>query len=80
MHKAIKILGIIAIFVLLTGTAQASDWTMFRHDARHTGCTDESIPDDLELLWSYETGGYVESSPTVANGKVFVGANDNRGF
>ncbi|MEA2074684.1 MAG: PQQ-binding-like beta-propeller repeat protein [Euryarchaeota archaeon] len=78
MHKIIKTLGIIAILVLLTCAAQASDWPMFHHDARHTGYTTESIPDDLELLWSYKTGGGVGSSPAVANGKVFVGSHDSR--
>lgn len=78
MHKIFKTLGIIAILVLLTGVAQAGDWPMFHHDARHTGYTDEKVPDDLELLWSYETGGQVESSPAVANGKVFVGSHDGQ--
>jgi len=75
-HRILKTLGIIAIFILLTCIAQAGDWPMFHHDARHTGYTDESIPDDLELLWSYETGGWVESSPTVSNGVLYVGSND----
>ena len=77
-HKTLKALGIIAILVLLTGVAQASDWPVFHHDARHTGYTDESIPDDLELLWSYKTGGIGGSSPAVVNDKVFVGSMDNK--
>ena len=28
------------------------------------------------LLWSYATGGYVLSSPAVANGVVYVGSRD----
>jgi parallel beta-helix repeat protein len=36
-------------------------------------CLDE---DKGYLIWSYETGGNVESSPAVANGNVFVGSND----
>ena len=27
-------------------------------------------------LWSYATGSYVESSPAVANGVVYVGSDD----
>jgi len=78
MRKITKALGIIAILVLLTGIAQAGDWPVFHHDARHTGYTDESILDDLDFLWSYETEGQVESSPAGANGKVFVGSLDNK--
>jgi len=40
--------------VLFAPLACAGDWPMFQHDARHTGYTNESIPDDLELLWSFE--------------------------
>lgn len=68
---------IIVVLILLTGVAQASDWPMFQHDARHTGYTDENIPDDLKLLWSYETGDWVYSSPAVVDGKVFVGGSDD---
>jgi len=31
----------------------------------------------LKLLWSYTTGGSVQSSPSVVNGVVYVGSNDN---
>ena len=27
-------------------------------------------------LWSYTTGGYVDSSPAVANGVVYIGSDD----
>jgi glucose dehydrogenase len=30
------------------------------------------------LIWSYETGGAVESSPAVANGVVYVGSFDKK--
>ena len=29
------------------------------------------------VLWSYATGGSVDSSPAVANGVVYVGSDDN---
>jgi outer membrane protein assembly factor BamB len=29
------------------------------------------------MLWSYETGNPVESSPAVANGVVYVGSDDH---
>jgi eukaryotic-like serine/threonine-protein kinase len=31
----------------------------------------------IDLLWSYPTGGSVQSSPAVADGVVYVGSNDN---
>ena len=49
---------------------------MFRHDPQHTGYTDCEMPDELELLWKYKTGGPVASSPAVVNGKVYFGSDD----
>ena len=54
------------------------DWVMFRHDARHSGYSNTTAPDTNDLLWSFETGDYVCSSPAVANGKVFVGSDDDK--
>ncbi|MCK4926411.1 PQQ-binding-like beta-propeller repeat protein, partial [Candidatus Aerophobetes bacterium] len=33
---------------------------------------------DGSLIWSYQTGGPVHSSPAVADGKVFVGSKDDK--
>jgi hypothetical protein len=62
---------LLMLLLFLTCIAQAGDWPMFHHDLRHTGYTDEKIPDELELLWSYETGDSF-SSPVIANGKVLA--------
>ncbi len=69
------------IFLLLITTlapsATAAD-AMFRANAEHTGVFDEGgfipIKDDL---WRFKTGGHVYSSPTVSNGVVYVGSDDN---
>lgn len=79
MNSKIITFGLIAV-LLLSGTvdmACAGDWPMFHHDVAHSGyAPDEKVPDDLELLWSYETRGEVLSSPAVADGKVYVGSRD----
>jgi len=49
-------------------------WPSFHHDLRHTGYSTSEAPDDNHTLWSYHTGGNVESSPAVADGKVYVGS------
>ena len=79
----VGVLSICAVILLLScavGSAQAGDWPMFRHDPSHTGYTNEKISGDLELLWCYEAPfllGFERSSPAVADGKVFIGSNDN---
>jgi parallel beta-helix repeat protein len=51
-------------------------WPMFHHNIKHTGYTESPAPNTNKTMWSYTTGGYVESSPAVAYGMVFVGSND----
>jgi outer membrane protein assembly factor BamB len=53
-------------------------WPMFGYDAARTG---QSIyfagPETGRFVWSYVTGGYVESSPVVGfDGRVYVGSDD----
>ena len=52
-------------------------WPMFRHDLEHTGYSTSKAPNTNELLWNYTMGGRVLSSPTVADGKVYVDSNDD---
>jgi outer membrane protein assembly factor BamB len=49
--------------------------------SRHVGSQDNNVyalnASTGVPLWSYTTGGPVESSPAVANGVVYVGSDDN---
>ena len=67
--------------VLVAPLASASDWQMVRHDSRNTGYTNETVPDELELLWrGYDPMGWLDrflgmvmsTDPLVADEKVFV--------
>ena len=50
---------------------------MFRGDPAHTGVNPgpgfESSP---RLLWRFQTGGNVDSSPAVVDGVVYIGSGD----
>ena len=50
-------------------------WPMWRDDPAHSG-TGESGPMNLTLRWKFPTGGAVISSPSVVDGKVYVGSED----
>lgn len=62
--------------VLFAPLACAADWPMFGHDPQHTGVAGEIVEPPLELLWSYETGNLVESTPAVSGGIVYIGSWD----
>jgi eukaryotic-like serine/threonine-protein kinase len=48
-------------------------WSMYRHDATHSA-TGQSGPTNLTLTWMYNTTGAVVSSPSAADGMVYVGS------
>jgi outer membrane protein assembly factor BamB len=51
------------------------DWPMFHHDLQHSGYSTSTAPNTNQILWTYNIGYYsVESSPAVADGKVYIGS------
>ena len=74
---------LIPSFISITSSASTSadsnagEWPMYRHDLNGSGYTADSGPTNpVKLLWNFTTMKSVESSPTVANGCVFVGSKD----
>ena len=51
------------------------DWPQFRGNHELTGVPGSALPETLNLLWSHETGGSIESSAAIADGVVYVGAH-----
>ncbi|MFT5151856.1 MAG: outer membrane protein assembly factor BamB [Planctomycetota bacterium] len=51
-------------------------WSIFRGDTGLTGRSSETLPTDPSLLWTFETGGAITSSPTIADGRVYIGSDD----
>ena len=51
-------------------------WPMFHHDATHSGVSSTTAPDTAEVLWSYQTGFIISSSPAVSHGRVYIGSWD----
>ena len=52
---------------------------MFLGNQEHTGNYDSpSVKDEPEILWKFETGGQVISSPVIFDNKVYIGSSDNR--
>ena len=58
------------------GVATAESWPMFRGNPGLTGVSPAKIPDELELLWIYKTGGPVKSSAAIVEGRAYIGSDD----
>ena len=48
---------------------------MYRHDAQRTGTTTASVSNG-NLLWQFNTGDKIRSSPAIVNGVVYEGSNN----
>ena len=76
--------AIVLVAVLFAGAvavpvAAQADTMQFHYNAQLTGDYTPvagSVPSNGLLKWNFTTGSVVESSPTVANGVVYVGSND----
>jgi len=48
------------------------EWPMFRHDLYNTGYSTSSTPDDNSILWSKYIGDWVDSKPTLKDGRLYI--------
>ncbi|UCF15672.1 MAG: PQQ-like beta-propeller repeat protein, partial [Phycisphaerales bacterium] len=55
---------------------EGKDWPMFRGGQGLLGRAAGTLPDSLELLWKFETGDQVKSSPAIVDDTVYVGSAD----
>jgi hypothetical protein len=57
----------------------SSPWPMFQQNAMHTGQSSFQGSDSGKLVWSYETGDALYSSPAIgSDARIYVGSDDNR--
>jgi len=57
---------------------QAPAWPIFRGDPGLRGVAEGRLPAAPELLWTFEAGGAITSSPAVVAGRVYFGSDDYR--
>jgi outer membrane protein assembly factor BamB len=57
-----------------------SPWPMFRGNLNHTGLSPyDTSSNNGQLKWSFETGGAILSSPSIASdGTIYIGSDDNK--
>jgi len=54
-------------------------WPMFHNNLQHTGRSIYTGPQQGSVLWTYDTGGEVNSSPVIdKNGIIYIGSDDNK--
>lgn len=69
-------LCVIAAFLVVGGVVFA-DWPFARGGSESTGATDITLPDEPQVVWTYEAGETsLEATPVVAKGVAYLGDFD----
>jgi hypothetical protein len=73
MNKTRYIMVLMAL-TLAMPVASAADWQQFQKDEINIGWTTDCAPihDPPTLAWSYNVDGWVDTTPIVGGGQVFV--------
>ncbi|MFC2085239.1 PQQ-binding-like beta-propeller repeat protein, partial [Bacteroidota bacterium] len=57
---------------------ESVSWPIFRGDQGLSGVADCELPDNLKLLWSFQTESAIVSSPAIGFGLVYIGSTDGK--
>lgn len=80
LFGTVTLVILFTLFLLPFTFAQPADspWPMFRHDARRTGQSPYPGPRTVSLAWSYVTGVWAKSSPSIgSDGRIYIGSGDH---
>ena len=55
----------------------SADWPIFRGDPALTGRAAGSLPASLKLIWTFDTGEEIKSSPVIAGKTVYIGSDND---
>jgi outer membrane protein assembly factor BamB len=66
--------------IFLPGTSMKAQvqecWSIFRGDRALTGVSQSRLPAAPSLLWSFQTGGEIKSSPVACGDRIVAGSTD----
>ena len=71
---------IISAFILAQPSnpvyALENNWPTYRADLANTGTINSSGPEIGQILWTYETGGPIWTSPAIVGQHLYIGSDD----
>lgn len=79
IHISSKLLLFCILIPVAAGLMYADNsfhWPIFRGNQQLTGASNTKLPDNPRLLWTYETGDAILSTPVISDRMVFIGSDD----
>lgn len=73
------VISLILVLLHIAPLYASSPWPMFMHDSRHTGRSDYSIPDKVDLLWASDFAMQEITGISISNdgGTIYAGSKDH---
>ena len=75
-QRSVAAAFLILVTLLCVAHATFGNWVSFRGNPQLTGVSDSELPDNPQLLWTFQAGDMIESTAAIADGTVYVGALD----
>lgn len=75
---SMRTLPFLAALLMAAASVQALEWPQFHADSLHSGTVESDFAVPKERWWSQSTGGPIEGSPVVSDGRVFIGSTDGK--
>jgi outer membrane protein assembly factor BamB len=79
-HQRYDYLRLAVLFaaMMLSAPAFADDWPLVRGDMLGSGVAQSSLPDKLDVLWTYHAPGdsAFDATPVIAGGTIYIGDSD----
>jgi outer membrane protein assembly factor BamB len=57
---------------------ESVNWPIFRGDPALSGVADDELPEELTLLWSFQTDSWIIGSPVLGLGRAYSGSSDGK--
>ena len=73
---AVLVITLTRGFILPSGISES--WALFRGDTRLTGFTNNALPEEPQIVWTFEVEEGIESTAAILSGTVYVGTLGGR--
>ena len=75
-QRSVPAIFLTLLLLFSIANATLGNWKSFRGNPQLTGVADSLLPDNPQLLWTFQAGDMIESTAAIVDGTVYIGALD----